>query len=353
MGYQGSEEKGDTQDIRQNLREVQPMIIKKEYAILAVVILALVGYLFVKQTNRLHYTLPTVPVITKNSIMRLELRKGNQQINLIKKEGVWFISPEEYPADAARMDRITGAITDFTLDTLASESKDYLRYDLTEDKKIAVQVFGEKGPVFSFAIGKRAATNRHTFVQIQGDARVFQAQGNFRSDFELGKQEFRDKNVLSFVRDTLESITFTEDGRTLELKKTTAEKAGGVQETKATGTGATPVTGWVDTTGREIAETAMNGLFSQLTEFQCESYLEGKKKEDFKDPILTIALQGEKGATLTIFEKNNQNEKINPAISSGNNYPFFIQTYKIEMIRKALKEIRGDRNEAQAGRQNE
>ena len=93
----------------------------------------------------------------------------------------------------------------------------------------------------------------------------------------------------------------------------------------------------------------MNEFFSQLSGLQCESYLEGKKKEDFKDPIITLVLQGEKGATLSIFEKSDQKDKANPALSSGNNYPFLLQTYKVEMIRKALKEIRGEKIEAQAG----
>jgi hypothetical protein len=332
------------------IHEVQPMKNTKEYMILAVVILALAGYLFVKKSDRLHYTLPATPAIAKDGIVRLELFKGGRKTILTKKDGAWFISPENYPADVGKMDRITDAIAHLTLDTLASESGDYLRYDLTEDKKITVQVFGDKstGTLFSFDIGKRAATNRHTFVMIEGDKRVFQAQGNFRNDFEQGPQDLRDKNVLAFVQDTLVSLQITEGGKATELKKKVTEQAGVAQEAK-TADSQKASARWVDGTGREIPEAAINELFSQLSGLQCESYLDGRKKEDFKDPIISIVLQGEKGATLSILEKNEQKDKVNPAFSSGNNAPFLLQTYKVELIRKALQEIRGEKIATQSG----
>ena len=40
--------------------------------------------------------------------------------------------------------------------------------DLTNDKKIAVKVFGTNGPLFSFSVGKHAPTFQHTFVTIEG-----------------------------------------------------------------------------------------------------------------------------------------------------------------------------------------
>ena len=324
------------------------MKLKKEYIVLAVVIFALAGYLFVKKTNRLHYTLPATPAIAKNSILKLEVQRGDQQTVLTKKGGAWFISPGDYPADAAKMDRIIEAIADFTINTLVSESGDYLRYDLTKDKEIAVKVFGEQGPLFSFAVGKRAATFKHTFVTIAGDRRVFQAQGNFRNDFDLSPQDLRDKNVLPFAKESLTSLEITDGGKTLHLKKKIAEQKGAEVKKTADASQATPADGWVDGAGREVSEAAMNELFSQLTGLQCESYLEGKKKEDFKDPVISIALQGEKGATLAIFSKTDKDTGY-PAISSGNDYPFVLQKFKVDLIRKALKEIRAEKNEPQNG----
>jgi hypothetical protein len=320
------------------------MKIKKEYILLTVLIFALAGYLLLKKTNRLHYSLPATPIIAKNDIMKVELQKGEQQTILTKKDGYWFVTPGGYPVDAAKIDKIITYINEFTINTLVSESDDYLRYDLTKDKKIAVKVYGEKIPLFSFAIGKRATTFKHTFVMIEGDKRVFQTQGNFRNDFEQGPQDLRDKNVLPFVKDTIVSLKITDGSKVLNLKKKAAGGKGAEQKTAETQ--AATAFGWVDnTTGREIPEAAMNELFSHLTGLQCDSYLEGKKKEDFKDPIISIALQGERGETLSIFEKNDQKDNGTPAISSGSSYPFILQKIKVELIRKTLKEIRGEKND--------
>ena len=323
------------------------MKLKMEYIILAVVIFALAGYLFVKKTNHLNYTLPATPVIAKSAITKLELQRGDQQIILTKKEGGWFISPGDHPADTGKIDRIIAAVTGFSINTLVSESGDYLRYDLTRDKDITVKVFGEKGLLFSFAVGKRAATFRHTFVTIEGDRRVFQAQGNFRNDFDQSPEDLRDKNVLPFAENTLTAIEITEGGKTLHLKKGPGERKGAAG--KADQSPTPSATGWVDGAGREIPEAAMNELIAQLTGLQCESYLEGKKKEDFEDPIISIALQGGKGGSLDIFAKTDQKDNGNPAISSENKDPFVLQKFKVELIRKAVKEIRTEKTEAQAG----
>jgi Domain of unknown function (DUF4340) len=318
------------------------MKVKKEYVILAVVIFTLAGYLLVKKSNRLHYTLPQTPTIAQNDISRLELKKTDQRITLNKKDGAWFIMPGDYPADKAKIDRIIKTITGFSINTLISESGDYLRYDLTDDKKVAVQVFGKDGPLFSFSVGKHAPTFQHTFVTIAGDKKVYLAQGNFRSDFEQSAEDLRDKHVLSFSQKTLSAIEITDDGKTWDIKKNTEEK----KETKEKAAPAAAAR-WTDADGKMIPESAINDLFSELTGLQCESYLEGKKKEDLKDPILVVDLKGDKNATLSIFEKSDNKAASYPAISSTNAYPFSLQKYKIELIRKAIKEIHAEKSQAQ------
>jgi hypothetical protein len=321
------------------------MKIKKEYIFLAVAIFLLAGYLLTKKTNRLQYVLPTLPTIAKESIIKLELKKGDQETILIKKDGAWFISPQNFPADPFKMDRIIGAISDFSLTALVSESDDAQRYDLTDDKKVMVRVFGEKGLLLSFAVGKRATTNKHTFVTIEGDNRIFQAQGNFHNDFDQDRRDFRDKTILAFAKETLLSMEIVENGKTLVLTKKNQEKTGEEQQVSTTNS-QPATTKWVDTTGREIPENVMNQLVDQLSGLQCESFLEWKKKEDFSNPTLSITLKGQQITTLSIFDKADQKEKSNPAVSSANNSPFLLQAYRVELLRKAVKEVRGDKKEA-------
>ncbi len=322
------------------------MKIKKEYVILGVVIFTLAGYLLVKKNNSLHYTLPKTPVIAKNDISKLDLEMSGKEITLDKKDGNWFIMPGTYPADKDKMNRIINAITGFSINTLISESGDYLRYDLTADKKVAVKVFGKDGPLFAFSVGKHAPTFKHTYVTIEGDKNVYLAQGNFRSDFEQSAEDLRDKHVLSFAQDALSAITITENGKTFDIKKKTENKKEGKEKDKTVHAGTVT---WIDANGKPIPESAMNDLFSELNGLQCQSYLTGKKKEDFKDPSIVVSLISNKTATLSIFETSDKKAASSPAISSTNAYPFSLPKYKIEIIKKAIKEMDMEKSRNQTG----
>ena len=325
------------------------MKIKKEFILLALIIIALCGYLYVKKANRINYTLPAIPAISKDSIVKIELHKGDQDIVLTKKDGTWQIAPGNYQADTLTVDRIIQAVTNFSLDTLISDASDALRYDLEKDKKIDVKVSGEKGPLFSFAIGKRASTFRQTFVMIDGDSRIFQTQGNLRPDFELGVQDLRNKKVFPSAKGSLTGLEIKENSKVLTLKR----KVKGEGE-KSENTPATPASGWTDDNGKDIPEAVMNEFFAPLTDLQCESYLDNKKKEDFENPLLTITLHADTGIhpetspTLSIFEKENQKDNSFPAISSEQDSPFVLQKFKVDLLTKAIKELRGEKKDSQS-----
>ena len=319
------------------------MKIKKEFIILALLIAALSTYLYVNKTGRLHYSLPTIPAVAGNSIMKIELHKADRDILLTQKDGIWMISPGDYPADKITIDRIVDTIANFSIDTLISDAGDSVRYDLGKDKKIDVTVSGSKGQLFAFAIGKRASTFRQTFVMIDGDARIFQAQGNFRNDFDLDVQGLRDKNVLPFSTASLSSIELKDNGKAISLKKKAVEDPG------KKGPDTQAATGWTDDNDRDVPEAAMNEFFSLLTGLQCESYLDNRSKEDFEDPILSVTLKTGKSATLSLFAKEDQKDGGYPAVSSEQPSPFVLQKFKVELLQKAIREIRGEKSEPQAG----
>ncbi len=320
------------------------MKIKKEYVILAVVIFTLSGYLLVKKNNRLHYTLPATPAIAEKAITGFELQMGDKKITLSKKNDAWFIKPGDYPADKGKVKRLIAAVTGFSLNTLISESGDYQRYDLTDDKKVAVKVLGNNGPLFSFAVGKHAPTFQHTFVTVDGDKNVYLANGNFRSDFEQSAGDLRDKHVLTFSKDTLTAIEITDGGKTVNLTKKAVEKQEAKEKTKPEAV----ADQWTEADGKKVPEAAMNDFISELTGLQCDSYVEGGKKSDFKDPILAVTLKGDKESTLSIFEKSDKKADSYPAVSSTNDYPFYLPKYRIELIRKAIKEVHVEKSEQKA-----
>ena len=79
------------------------MKIKKEYIILAIIIIALSVYLVMRRGDRTLYELPEMPQVSQKEITRLEITRGKTVIDLTKKDDSWYIAPKEYPADAGKV----------------------------------------------------------------------------------------------------------------------------------------------------------------------------------------------------------------------------------------------------------
>ena len=71
------------------------MKLKKEFFILAIIIVVLVGYLFFKNRDRTQYQLPDLAKIEQNQISKLELTQSGKDIVLNKKDNAWYIAPHE------------------------------------------------------------------------------------------------------------------------------------------------------------------------------------------------------------------------------------------------------------------
>ena len=65
------------------------MKVKKEYFILAGVIVALILYLVFHKSNRTHYKLPDIPAVSGKQILKIEIVKAGKSIVLNKKDNTW------------------------------------------------------------------------------------------------------------------------------------------------------------------------------------------------------------------------------------------------------------------------
>jgi hypothetical protein len=165
------------------------MKVKKEYAILAVVIVALGLYLFFRNTDRTTYTLPELPAVKTQDLTKIEIGKGNQTVVLTRKDDGWLVAPGDYPADGTLVDRMLDALADLKVTALVSETRNYTRYELDENQQIRVTAYQDDKAVRSFRIGKAAETMRHTHITLSDDPNVYHAQGNFRQDFDQSVDE--------------------------------------------------------------------------------------------------------------------------------------------------------------------
>ena len=310
------------------------MKIKKEYIILAVVIIALTVYLVMRSSDRTQYQLPDVPQVAAQEISRLQITRGQAIIVINKKDDKWYIAPDEFPADANKVKDMLNAVEKLTLTALVSESKNYNLYDLNEDKKLNVKAWQGEDLKRDVDLGKTASSFRHTFVRPAGDERVFHARGNFKNNFDFSVDDLRDKLVLALNPADIKLIQVIKDQQTLTISKSQAPVV--VDNTEAEkksdpGPGAKK-SAWQAADGRPVEETAVNQLLNAVSDLRCEKFIIDRQKEDFTSPLFTLQLKGGQEYSLTIFAKTAEKDTDFPAVSSGSNYPFLLSGSLVDNI---------------------
>ena len=310
------------------------MSIKKEYILLAAIILTLTFYLVLRNQNGAFYRLPELSNVTVSEITRIEIAKFGSSLVISKKDNKWIIGPEEYPVDINKVNEMLEIIGDFTLTALVSESKDYNRYSLDDDKKIIVKAWNKDKLKREFEVGKDASSFRHTFVRLNGDDRVYHAREAFREKFDETMEKLRDKSVLSFEKKEIQEIHDVKGKQSIILTRKqilSEENAGQVTGDKVPETPKTK-TVWQSSDGRECDEYEVGSLLTMLSGLSCEKYIYDRKKEDLIDPISSILLKGTKDFTLNIYAKSTKETSRYPATSSENAYPFLLPDWQANNI---------------------
>lgn len=312
----------------------------KEYIILAVIILALIGYLVLHKGNQIQYQLPKLPKLADKNITRITLAKADKTIDLKKKDDQWVILPEGYPASKSKMKSIVDAVGSLSVSAMVSEGGDGYPYELDPKHRIVVTAFDGDKKIRSFDVGKVAPTYRHTFVQLPNDKHIYHAENNLRSTFDQTTAALRAKDVFAFDTSDISGIEITRGKDTRHLKLTQPPVNVDASKTEAK-TGKTAPQKqqkpeWTAANGKSVDQATVTKLLGQLSQLKCKSYIDGKKKTDYTDPIYTIKLVGEKDHILSIFDKTDKKAETYPAVTSDCAYPFSLSGYEAENIMKKL-----------------
>ena len=322
---------------------------KKEYIILAAIIVTVVAYLILRQTDRSTYQLPALSKIPKEEISKIEITGPEKSFVVNRKGDDWLIAPKGYPADPEKIDRMLDIVSELELTAMVSESKNDQLYDLNPEKRIQVKVWTGKDVKREFDVGKTAETFRHTFVKIADDDRVFHAENNFRDRFETTAEALRDKTVLAFKTDEIVSFKIAKDGKTTGFKKKESaieDKRSDEQEKEETPEPGKKSLQWITTDGQIADSNKIKSFLSTLSSLKCKSYLNDRTKEDLKDPVISITLSGTKEHQLSVYahgKKEEDEEPLWPAQSSENNYPFLLADFKAKDIVKNPGDLMPDK----------
>lgn len=320
------------------------MKFKKEYVILAGVIVVLLVYLvFSSGRNKMSYRVPKLRTIPVGEIDKVEIVHGDRTVTLAGRGEAWRIMPQEYPADSVLVKDVLKAIENLALTELAAENPNDIRYELDEKNRIEVRAFKGEEPLRRFSIGKTSSTYRHTFVRIEDDDRVFYARESFRSDFDREVKDFRDKVVLTFDSAEISAVLVEKDGESLKFNKTVASAAPadtGDEESEEAGDEAAapegPVEAWKSEDGKSGDTTKIDALLSAVSDLRCDEFLVDDKPESMtEDPVYSVTLNGNKEYKLRIYPKQEGENAKYPALSSESAYVFLLSTYTAENIMKA------------------
>ena len=138
-----------------------------------------------------------------------------------------------FPVDPIQINAMVDNIKALKITALVSESKDYGRYDLNEERKIKVTAFSQDKSVRSFDLGKTASSYRHTFIRIDNDPRVFHAEQNFREAFEKSENDLLDRKILSLDSESVSRIEGTVEGVVYGFEKKKAVESNGTESKQA------------------------------------------------------------------------------------------------------------------------
>jgi hypothetical protein len=317
------------------------MKIKKEYIILGLLIIGLSVYLWVRKTDRTLYTLPVLPEVLKNEISKIEISKNATSFVLSKKDNKWYIEPQGYPADENKVEAMLAVLADLKLTALISESKNYARYDLDEEKGIRVKAWQGDQLKRDIDIGKAASSFRHTFVKLAGDDRVFHARDNFRGKFDQNIDNLREKTILSFKASDIQEILVTDHQKSLDFirKQLADEKAASPGDNAESASAPAAKTIWQSADGKTAEESGLKRLLASLSNLHCDKFIDDRNKSDFTDPLVSIQLKDTQEYSLLIFAKVKEEDTDYPAISSGSDYPFYLSKSTAERLMKTPADL--------------
>lgn len=324
----------------------------KEYIILIVVIIGLAGYLFFHKTDHTRYTLPTPDKTTAADISKIIINKKGGNIEIRKKNDTWMIMPENYAADKTKVKSMTDSLASLAITVMVSEGENDLPYELDPDHAIHVTAYAGDKKIRDIDLGKVAPTYKHTFVRMDGNKKIYHANGNLKNTFDKTIDDLRDKDVLTFETEDIGKIEIHKGDETVKLALATppvdvnaeANTSDKKEVEKASPAAEQP--SWTDESGKTVEKKKADDFVKKLSDLKCRSFAIGKTKKDFTNPVFEVSLSGTKDYTLSIYALADEKADQYPAVSSGSDFPFFLSKYTAEDIMKKLtpetKEVAAD-----------
>ncbi|NLD39522.1 MAG: DUF4340 domain-containing protein [Desulfatiglans sp.] len=311
------------------------MKMKKEYLILILVIAALAIYISLRKESRIQYEIPEVSEIASEEISGILISGDGKEFKIKKENDKWLIGSENYPADSYKIGQMVDFLKRPLLMTVVSDSEDYLRYGLDEKKRIMVKAISGEKELRIVDIGNPAGVQNYTFIRIGDDPVVYHAREDLRDIFVPDVDEIRDKKVIAFNRDDVESVSFKGDGKDWVFTRKAQPQGEGNDKNGE-------LFQWESEDGIKAEHAKMISILDEIASIKCFKYIYDEASEELDSPLYVVRVRDKTDHILTVYPKKEDDYR---AQSSDNPSPFYLYAWRIDNIREKFEDIIGVNNE--------
>lgn len=143
-------------------------------------------------------------VFTEESIDAVVItRNGEPVVSIQKTDEKWTADTEKIPVKENRANGIVNTVSEIKiLETVHSGGTDAERYGLNPEAALKAEAFSGGKKVRTLSVGKSTATGSQCYVQIDGDRKIYLAQGALRSSLEVSAEDIKEEEAAEAVQET-------------------------------------------------------------------------------------------------------------------------------------------------------
>lgn len=198
--------------------------------ILVVVLAGLVGYIYFveskKTTQPGEEAKPKAVSVTADKIVALSVKPATGDETVLQKtDGTWrVVKPVEASADESEVSGIATNLASLEVQQVVEENpRDLKQYGLAEPKVDVGFKTGSDKDFRHLLIGDKTATGSDLYARLQNEKKVFLISAFLESTFNRSTFDLRDKTVLKFDRNKVDSVALASLDKSVQMAKSGEE----------------------------------------------------------------------------------------------------------------------------------
>lgn len=159
--------------------------------------------------------------VKSDDIEEVRITAGGEASRATKAEAGWqLVEPAKAQADASELSAITSNLSSLEVQRVVDENPtDLARYGLNPPRvDVAFRLKGEKD-LRHLLIGEKTPTGSELYAKRQDDKKVFLVSSFLDNTFNRTPFDLRDKRILEFDREKVDSVEIAAGGKTVQLAR--------------------------------------------------------------------------------------------------------------------------------------